>query len=630
MSAPDARPAGDRQAMDKPSQRQLLLLCDGTSNNLTGGKRDTNVVMLAELLRADPDPNRVIYYDPGVGNPAELPGTTPWDKLRRFSERVEALAFGRGVFDNIAEGYRFLMHNWREGDEIWAFGFSRGAFTARSIAGLVNRFGIVQPHQEAGLPTLMHLYFSDDHESLTPILNQATRLLTGEADRKPLIHFVGVWDTVATVGLPPFALRFSAVPSLKNKRFLHVRQALALDEHRCQFQPRAYAENNGSVDVGDHAEPGSVQQLWFRGAHSDVGGGYPIEEAALARVPLCWLVSQAVECGLRLRQGAQPLATEAMVDTALAATLLNNGGKDPAPLATAEKGMVHSRLRATPLWALSGMQLRDTTTALLDGKMPKAVVLGQHPSVSTWEGEFPQSTEWRTGPWSYWFWLAAVCGVLTFFGLGDLLITSTWASRWDATAANGSWIDFAAQWFWANARFQWWQLRGMFEWGPSWWNELAHFAMPRWAVLWDFALIACYAGVLSALVSRSFARAARLHFWRRPVPVWLNRLGWALPLAVAGDLTENVATLLAITFRDINADFASGLFSVLITPCAVAKIIGLLGVVWLVLGHRSLQPRASNEHVAEAIGAPLIGQSIQSALPTRSSTSKRSHHDRTR
>jgi len=136
--------------------QQLVLLCDGTNNNLTGGASDTHLVTLAELLRADPDADRTVFYDPGVGNPGEVPGITLWDKARRLFERIDSLAFGRGVFDNIAEGYLFLMRHWRShDDQIWLFGFSRGAFTARSIGGLINRFGILEPHLESLVPTLL-------------------------------------------------------------------------------------------------------------------------------------------------------------------------------------------------------------------------------------------------------------------------------------------------------------------------------------------------------------------------------------------------------------------------------------------------------------------------------------------
>ncbi|KAK6021179.1 hypothetical protein OSTOST_13157 [Ostertagia ostertagi] len=89
--------------------RQLVLLCDGTNNNLSGRHSDTHVVLMAELLRLFPDAQRLVYYDPGVGNPEQLPGTTVMDKVHRALDRIDGLAFGRGLYDNVAEGYRFLM-----------------------------------------------------------------------------------------------------------------------------------------------------------------------------------------------------------------------------------------------------------------------------------------------------------------------------------------------------------------------------------------------------------------------------------------------------------------------------------------------------------------------------------------
>ena len=146
-------------------QRQIVLLCDGTNNNLTGQHEDTNVVKLCTLLAADPDPQRLVFYDPGVGNPGELPGATTWDQFRRTLDRVSGLAFGRGVYENMVESYLFLMRHYRPGDQIFIFGFSRGAFTARSVAGLVNLFGILRPHMESMVPTLLHVYFADRNNS---------------------------------------------------------------------------------------------------------------------------------------------------------------------------------------------------------------------------------------------------------------------------------------------------------------------------------------------------------------------------------------------------------------------------------------------------------------------------------
>jgi uncharacterized protein (DUF2235 family) len=135
------------------SPRQLVLLCDGTNNSLAGKHKDTNFLKLCAMLSASKDPDRLLYYDPGVGNSSELPGVTTWDKFRRYLERLNGLAFGRGVYEKIAEIYLFLMKHIRPGDQLYIRGFSRGAFTARRVSGLINQFGILQPHMESIVPT---------------------------------------------------------------------------------------------------------------------------------------------------------------------------------------------------------------------------------------------------------------------------------------------------------------------------------------------------------------------------------------------------------------------------------------------------------------------------------------------
>ena len=185
------------------SARQLVVFCDGTNNNLTGGRNDTNTVKLCELLAGSADAAQLVYFDPGVGNPAELPGATLVDGWRRWSER---------------------------------------------LAGLVNQFGILQPHMESMVITLVHGYFSDrrlDPAAARGITAQTARLFVAPDARNVELQFVGVWDTVASVGMWPFSARFTALPTVGGKRFRHVRQALALDQHRAQFKPRAYADANG-------------------------------------------------------------------------------------------------------------------------------------------------------------------------------------------------------------------------------------------------------------------------------------------------------------------------------------------------------------------------------------------------
>ncbi|MGH8831463.1 MAG: T6SS phospholipase effector Tle1-like catalytic domain-containing protein, partial [Polaromonas sp.] len=184
--------------------RQLIICCDGTNNNLTGGAKDTNVTKLCELFAPDAN-DQLLYYDPGVGNPGELPGASLTDTISRIYERLHGLAFGKGVYENIAEAYLFLMRHYRPGDQIFLLGFSRGAFTARSIGGLVTQFGLLRPEMEGLVPTLLHVYFSDRERGgmkYTAIRDQISRMFASDQTRATPVWFVGVWDTVSSVGAP--------------------------------------------------------------------------------------------------------------------------------------------------------------------------------------------------------------------------------------------------------------------------------------------------------------------------------------------------------------------------------------------------------------------------------------------
>ena len=144
--------------MSDSTPRQIVLCCDGTNNNLTGGENDTNVVRLCQLLRTHGDEQQLVFYDPGVGNPGELPGATVWDSINRYGERLAGLAFGRGVYENMAECYQFLMSSYQPGDELYVFGFSRGAYTARSLVGLIRNCGLPDATTKTRIPEAMRLY----------------------------------------------------------------------------------------------------------------------------------------------------------------------------------------------------------------------------------------------------------------------------------------------------------------------------------------------------------------------------------------------------------------------------------------------------------------------------------------
>ncbi|MEO6278092.1 DUF2235 domain-containing protein [Roseateles sp.] len=551
------------------SPRQLVLLCDGTNNNLSGRHSDTHVVLMAELLRLFPDPNRLVYYDPGVGNPGQLPATTVTDKFRRVRDRIDGLAFGRGVFDNISEGYRFLMANWQPGDQIFVFGFSRGAFTARSIAGLVNAFGIIDSNQDTLVSSLVATYFSSPSPTRQAITEQAARLFGqgGTPAQWPEVHFVGVWDTVASVGLPPFGLKITAKPTLALKRFRHVRQALALDEQRAQFLPRAYQQDDGDYPMANEQQ-GDVKQCWFRGSHCDIGGGnhYPYSE--LSRAPFAWLVAQAIGCGLSLPANAQHpvLVTEADVNRVMPEL-------DPEPSAR-EAARINSQTYTTPLWALTGLKVRDTAHAAVDDQAGVPVRMGTHPSVMQWMHAFPDGTAWRErGGAKSWAKLAATLLLLTL-----LLAMMGWA-----LLAPQGWLPPLAQVgaaFDANLRFQSWQLSLPF--GADWATAAKSFERPINALLLDILLIATWAQLLAPWVCRAFARHAGLiHVGQQP-SAWLNLAGWALPLAVGADVLEDLLSGLALAAVGEESVWVWPL-RLLLLGASLAKWVGLAGVAALVV-----------------------------------------------
>jgi len=537
-------------------QRQLILCCDGTNNNITGRANDTSVVKLCEMLSLHDDAAQTLFYDPGVGNPGELPGATTWDQWVRRGERIAGLAFGRGVYENMAEGYLFLMRHYQPGDQIFIFGFSRGAFTARSVAGMVNMFGILQPHMEAMLPSLLHTYFSkagSANAERDKIAVQARTLFAARQSREVPVHFVGVWDTVASVGMFPFGARFTAKPTLEGKRFVHVRQALALDELRAQFRPRLYLGDNGHHTCADRST-GSLQQLWFRGSHCDVGGGYPCKTAGLADTPMAWLVSEAVKQGLRLTCDGQLLNSEAAVLSALA----------KHELATHGELSIHSELHANPLWAVTGMELRKTDRVLLDDGTSPPIRPNEHASVGAWKPQFPEGTVWAKPrpkrPVIICIGAAVLLLLLTGFLLGG---------QWDVRVANDANLSFARwQLLWFTASFTVDEPLGMVQ--------------PGWALAVDFVLIAIYAYVLSWLAVRAFAKCAGSRRAHSPTPAWLHPLGWSLTLAVFADITENVASIVCLALLHYEHVWVATLFAAVMTVASACKWIGLGGTLTLI------------------------------------------------
>lgn len=289
--------------------RNLVILCDGTGNELGGAlsseASDIRISNVLKLYRiAEKGKSQLVYYTPGVGTIGRI------DFLYRWKQKflgVLGLTTGYGLDDNVLGAYRFLAENWQDGDRIYLFGFSRGAWTARVLAGLVHLIGLVRPSQLNMCDNALATYKRAAHENRLPIAWHFARVIGA---RFPTIHFVGVWDTVASVLVPRSDRMW--IPSLEtlpytktNPSIRTFRHALALDERRRMFRVANWVQPQDFIDnrfrPGEKAEQ-DIEQRWFPGVHSDIGGGYREAESALSKRPLIWMVEEAEKAGLRITE----------------------------------------------------------------------------------------------------------------------------------------------------------------------------------------------------------------------------------------------------------------------------------------------------------------------------------------
>lgn len=261
--------------------KNIVVCCDGTENQIDGDA--TNVLRLwAALPRT---PSQLTFYDPGVGTMGHHRSLT---KGRKFLQRKLDSAIGLGLRDNVLDAYTFLMRHFEDGDRVFMFGFSRGAYTARAVAGAVHQFGLLHPEHENLAPYLWKSYSEDEATDRRSLFRSGHRFKKWFS-RDATIHFMGAWDTVASFG---FFTRFRTLPYTRsNPSIKTVRHAVALDERRACFQENLFGPNVPGQDLCER---------WFPGVHADVGGGYPREESGLSVEPLRWIVQEAIAAGLEM------------------------------------------------------------------------------------------------------------------------------------------------------------------------------------------------------------------------------------------------------------------------------------------------------------------------------------------
>ncbi|KAA1469715.1 hypothetical protein DENSPDRAFT_638958 [Dentipellis sp. KUC8613] len=334
-------PSASSAAAPKPpamvrKPRTIVLCFDGTANEYD--ETNTNVVKFFSLLKKDCNDDQLCYYQAGVGTYFQPGVVSP---AFRWAAKILDEAVAWYLPAHVMDGYKFLMQNYLTGDKICLFGFSRGAYTARALAGMLHKVGLLPRDNDSQVPFAYKLYASAKRS------NEALAAgFKATFSREVPIEFLGVWDTVASVGI----IFTKSLPFVTTNRTIKTfRHALSLDEHRAKFRPNLYNRpppngspsgtdrspigrifsavrrsldekvqsldkvvdemlDNSSKDDDDKASMTSekfttdVKEVWFSGCHSDVGGG-AVEDTAeysLANVALNWMVREVMlaQCGI--------------------------------------------------------------------------------------------------------------------------------------------------------------------------------------------------------------------------------------------------------------------------------------------------------------------------------------------
>jgi uncharacterized protein (DUF2235 family) len=363
--------------------RNIAICSDGTSN--TFEDRVTNVTRLVKSLVVSDERRQLVMYDQGVGTTTRgrRAGPDPDQPGLRFLDaplattgpvgalnKTRGLLFGYGLKENVGQMYRALAEEYEEGDALFLFGFSRGAFTVRALAGLLHRCWMPPADSDD-----IEERFERAWQLFQPMKPDRPAVSHLRAGHRPCpVHFLGVWDTVKSYGgLTPVIL-----PHLRhNPSVAHVRHALALDETRAWFKPTTWGlldiDREGAMkrlDPGDRPgyERQVIEEVWFRGSHSDVGGG-SVEETAASRITLRWMLTEAtsVRPGLFLDEAgmARARASDAGAPTVVQSRTLPWRLVEQIPRWEIENSGKYPKR----VWHRGGDGRRDPAVSRRDGKV---------------------------------------------------------------------------------------------------------------------------------------------------------------------------------------------------------------------------------------------------------------------
>jgi uncharacterized protein (DUF2235 family) len=320
LSALPPLPPPGAPSPSRTGGRRIVICCDGTSNRPDqqedGQSAATNVYKLSQGLIADEQ--QTVWYQAGVGSDTSSTAQEA-QRAKRILNAVGAEAgaqaaamgsrilkafegaFGSGISESIVNGYTEIVRQYRPGDRIYLIGFSRGAYAARCIAGVISRCGLLRAENLRYAPEVVRLY-----RMRSDIEDEVTLRPTMIHEDVP-IEFLGVFDTVASLGVPLWGWWFRALPIWRNKALAtdpaaacrHVYHALSMDERRSQFFPTLFTH----PDPGKASRLETLEQVWFRGAHADIGGGYA--RTGLSDITMGWMMDAMSRHGLVFRPGTR-------------------------------------------------------------------------------------------------------------------------------------------------------------------------------------------------------------------------------------------------------------------------------------------------------------------------------------